>query len=184
MRIHTSKAKHRSSKKTLKNKFTRKDFNSSHGMLTTVWGPPLWHFLHLMSFNYPTNPTCEEKQKYKSFMHSLKDVLPCGACRKNLTYNLKKRPITPHLKNRITFSKYIYQLHETINKYLNKKSGLTYNQVKIRYEHFRAKCNTPSLKKHIGCAKAFRSKKTKTIINIVPNTTRCKTLKIDKKCFA
>lgn len=183
MRIHTSKAKHRSSK-PVKNKFTRKDFNSSHGMLTTVWGPPLWHFLHLMSFNYPINPTCEEKQKYKSFIHSLKDILPCGSCRKNLTYNLKKRPITPHLKNRTTFSKYIYQLHETINKCLNKNSGLTYNQIKIRYEHFRAKCNTPSLKKHIGCANAFRTRKTKTVINIVPNETRCKTLKIDKKCFA
>ena len=27
------------------------EFNSCDGMLTTVWGPGMWHFLHTMSFN-------------------------------------------------------------------------------------------------------------------------------------
>lgn len=163
-------------------KFTLSDFNDTNGMLTTVWGPPLWHFLHSMSFNYPVQPTCAQKQQYKNFIYSLTHILPCGACRDNLKYNLQKNPIQPYLKDRKTFSKYIYQLHETLNRYLNKTSGLSYHQVRTRYEHFRAKC-TKTQKNHIGCAKAFRARKTKSVINIVPNNIRCKTLKIDKKCF-
>ena len=26
-------------------------------MLTAVWGPGMWFYLHTMSFNYPLNPT-------------------------------------------------------------------------------------------------------------------------------
>ncbi len=41
--------------------FTKKHFNSGDGMLTAVWGPSLWHFLHIMSLNYPIRPTSDEK---------------------------------------------------------------------------------------------------------------------------
>ena len=46
--------------------FGESEFNSGDGMLTTVWGPSLWHFLHTMSFNYPVNPTAEDKKNYKT----------------------------------------------------------------------------------------------------------------------
>ena len=45
--------------------FEKKDYDSSDGMLTYVWGPSLWHFLHTMSFNYPVKPSCEDKLQYK-----------------------------------------------------------------------------------------------------------------------
>ena len=41
--------------------FTESDYNSPDGMLTTVWGPPLWHSLHTMSFNYPIKQTEAQK---------------------------------------------------------------------------------------------------------------------------
>ena len=55
--------------------FTSKDYISGDGMLTTVWGPSLWHYLHVMSFNYPNNPTLQEKQYYKNFVLNLQNVL-------------------------------------------------------------------------------------------------------------
>ena len=42
-----------------KRNFTRKDYNSGEGMLTSVWGPSMWHYMHTMSFNYPVKPTKE-----------------------------------------------------------------------------------------------------------------------------
>ena len=48
--------KTRKNRKATKRIFTRKDYNAGDGMLTTVWGPPMWHYLHTMSFNYPVNP--------------------------------------------------------------------------------------------------------------------------------
>jgi len=60
--------------------FTKKDFHSGDGMLTTVWGPSMWHFLHTMSFNYPGEPTDEQKKHYMDFILNLRNVLPCKYC--------------------------------------------------------------------------------------------------------
>ena len=68
--------------------FNKSDFESSDGMLTYVWGPSLWHFLHTMSFNYPVKPTCQDKKEYMRFIKSLRYILPCRYCRENLTRNL------------------------------------------------------------------------------------------------
>ena len=33
-------------------------------MVTSIWGPPMWHYLHTMSFNYPVNPTQDDKKHF------------------------------------------------------------------------------------------------------------------------
>jgi len=183
--------------------YTRKDYNDGNGMLTKIWGPGLWHFLHVMSFNYPVNPTKEDKKNYKKFLCQLRYVLPCGKCRKNLKKNLKMLPPNPTIfKNRNSFSRYIYKLHETVNKMLHKRSNLTYKQVRERYEHFRARCATMKIdtkrkkcgckkrcgkrctrkKKEDGCTEPLYGEKAKCIIKIVPDKKKCNTFQMDKKC--
>ena len=166
--------------------YTQEDYKSGEGMLTTVWGPSLWHFLHIMSFNYPNEPTNEQKHYYMNFILSLENILPCKYCRINLKKNFKVLPLRISImKNRFTFSKYIYDLHEHINKMLNKKSGLTYEIVKERYEHFRARCNIkekPVKVKEKGCTESLYGKKSKCIIKIVPQTKKCNTFQMDDSC--
>ena len=62
-------------------------------MLTTVWGPSMWHYLHTMSFNYPVKPTLKDKKNYRRFILNLQNTLPCGNCRKNLKNNFKAQSI-------------------------------------------------------------------------------------------
>ena len=52
-------------KKIRKRTFKKKDFISGDGMLTSVWGPSLWHYLHTLSFNYPIHPTEKQKKAHK-----------------------------------------------------------------------------------------------------------------------
>jgi hypothetical protein len=182
--------------------FTKKDFLSGDGMLTPVWGPSLWHFLHMMSFNYPVNPSKEDKKNYKEYMYNLQHILPCSFCRDNLKKNYKLFPITEKvMKNRDSFSRYVYELHEIINKMLGKKSGLTYCDVRERYEHFRARCSDEikakaakaakliiatqitRKKKEKGCTEPLYGKYAKCVIKIVPQEDKCPTLQIDKKCY-
>ena len=121
--------------------FHADDFQSNDGMLTTIWGPPMWHYLHTMSFNYPVKPSKKAKKAYRDFVLNLQNVLPCGKCRENLKHNFKRLPLSfPKMKNRETFSKYIFVLHELINKILTKNSGLTYEQLRERYELFISRC--------------------------------------------
>jgi hypothetical protein len=198
--------------KTLKNRehinstsvYSKDDYDSNDGMLTSVWGPGLWHYMHTMSFNYPVHPTEANKQNYKSFILNLQNVLPCGKCRKNLCKNFKRLPLTDkHMESRKTFSMYVYNLHEVVNKMLGKKSGLTYDIVRERYEHFRARCaksyktiktkmNKTVKKVHFakkatiikekGCTVPLYGEKSKCVLKIVPHDTKCDTLQIHDKC--
>jgi len=181
--------------------FKEEHYNSGDGMLTTVWGPGMWHSLHCISFNYPVKPTQRQKRHYLNFVLNLKHVLPCGKCRKNLVKNFKKLPISmKDMASRSTFSLYIYKLHELINNMLNKSSGLSYEDVRERYENFRSRC-TKSYKEMLlikkkmrtmkkkekheekGCTEPLYGDKSKCILKIVPQETKCESFQMDKNCI-
>ena len=195
--------------------YGKEEYESNNGMLTTIWGPATWHLLHCISFNYPVEPNDAQKQHYREFVLNLKHVIPCGKCRTNLEKNFGTLPLEErHMASRETFSRYIYELHEVVNRMLNKKSGLTYDAVRDIYEHFRARCANDAKKpiqksymaisetaksetakgtrttrggfrttrKHRksasasekGCVVPFNGKKTKCVLRIVPQSTKCK----------
>jgi hypothetical protein len=190
--VHNTTAKKRHTVKRTKRVYTRKHYESNDGMLTAVWGPSMWHYLHTMSFNYPVNPSCDQKRHYRDFVLSLQHVLPCGKCRKNLCKNFKKLPLKwKNMDSRASFSLYIYKLHEIVNKMLKKTSNLSYGDVKERYEHFRARCLAPTPAESVpekkpaeqGCTEPLYGKKSKCVLQIVPHDTKCQTLKIDKECI-
>ena len=87
------------------------------------------------------------------------------------------------MKDRGTFSKYVYDLHELINKMLDKESGLTYEDVQERYEHFRSRCSKKIEKnKENGCVTPVYGEKAKCILKIVPANEKCETMEIDDRC--
>ena len=172
------------------NVFTEEDYNSPDGMLTSVWGPPLWHVLHTISFNYPVEPTKKQMEDYYNFYANLKNILPCRYCRENLANNLKKIPLTKKvMKNRDSLSRWVYNLHETVNTMLGKKSNLTYEMVRDRYEHFRSRCLTDKKEdmkhtsnKEKGCTKSLYGVKGKCVLKIVPRDKDIESFKMDPKC--
>ena len=186
----------------MSNLFSNNDYMSGDGMLTSVWGPSMWHFLHTMSFNYPVKPSKEDKESYYNYLLSLQKVLPCRYCRDNYTSNLKKAKFSRRvLKNRETFSKFIYNLHEEVNCMLGKESNLSFDEVRNRYEHFRARClknETEEAKpKYIkksrkggrkgivlekGCVDSLYGKKSKCVLQIVPKESRIKSFRMSPKC--
>ena len=168
--------------------FNKEHFNSGDGMVTSVWGPPLWHSLHTISFNYPVKPSKEDKENYYNYFKSLENVLPCRYCRENYGENLKKLKFNKsHFKNRETLSKFVYNLHEHVNKNLGKKSGLSYTQVRDRYENFRSRClnDEKSMKEtkiEKGCTDPLYGIKSKCVLNIIPKNSKKESLTIDSKC--
>jgi|TARA_B100001142_G_C14338203_1_gene656757 hypothetical protein len=191
-----TRRKNKKSKNKTKKTYRKKDYQSGEGMLTSVWGPSLWHTLHTISFNYPVKPTKEQKKNHKNLILNLRYTMPCKYCRINLRKNLKAHPLRQcDLKDRDKFSKWVYGLHEHVNKMLGKKSGLTFCQVRDRYENFRSRCTKKEIKKKIikikskkktrkkekGCTEPFYGKKAKLCLKIVPQENRMKTFQMDKK---
>ena len=181
--------------------YSKKHFNSGDGMITSTWGPPLWHVLHTISFNYPIHPTKKDKKHYRNLILNLKNVLPCKYCRDNLKKNLKVHPLTSKdLKNRNKFSRWVFKLHELVNTMLGKKSGLKFCDIRERYEHFRSRCTEEKKKyslkqikkaqnktkkthkKEKGCTEPLYGMKSKCIVKIVPNSTKGNSFQMDKKC--
>ena len=195
---HTKSRANTTRKAKCKPVFSDQDFLSGDGFLTTVWGPPMWHYLHTMSFNYPVHPTAADKRNYSAFIIGLQHVLPCKYCRINLKTNFKNHPLRAcHLANRDAFSRYVYELHEIVNKLLGKTSGLSYCDVRERYEHFRARCtddpnprmakpnpkNKTTKKKEKGCTEPLYGKYSKCVLKIVPQDAAAESLSIDKQCI-
>lgn len=176
--------------------FAKEDYNSSNGMQSSVFGPPTWFILHCTSFNYPTNPTEQDKKHYMNFISSFEYTLPCVYCRNNFKSNLKAADFGIHvMENRETFSRFVYNLHNAVNKMLGKKIKISYEEVRDRYEHFRSRCNEKETKaairqrqleekKEIGCSDSMYGSKSRCILSIVPKESKTKNFKINSKCMA
>ena len=77
----------------------------------------------------------------------------------------------------------MYNLHEEVNRMLGKKSNLTFEDVRERYEHFRARCGKQKNKKlEKGCTSSIYGKNTKCVLTIVPKETNIKTFVMKKNC--
>ena len=151
--------------------------DASNGMMTAAWGPALWHVLHTVSVNYPQKPTEAHKNDYAAFFSSLAKVLPCSYCRQNYPDNLKRcGGLARALEGREEMARFVYDLHSEVNGTLRKdRHPLTYDEVRKKYEAFRARCSNSSNSSkalaaggHLGCiAPQHGAKKVRCVVRVI-----------------
>lgn len=118
--------------------------NENMGMITKIWGPAAWIFLHTVTFGYPINPSDEQKENYKKFFELIGDILPCSHCRKSYKEFIKMKESELNdgaMENRETFTKWFYNIHQKVNEKLDVDYGIMYEDMVKKYESFRAKCD-------------------------------------------
>ena len=103
-------------------------------MNQNIWGSHLWFSLHTITFTYPLIPSLEDKQQFKNFFISLKDVIPCSICQKNYKRHLKEFPIENHLNNRKDLVIWLIDVHNMVNSEIGKKV-MSYETVIKKYEN-------------------------------------------------
>jgi len=84
-----------------------------------IWGPGIWTTLHSITLTYPEAPTHKDIQEHRNFLHSVGKVLPCPGCRIEYNKWIARNP--PALHSRDVFVDWMIDLHNDINKRLNKK---------------------------------------------------------------
>tara|TARA_B100001094_G_C18184536_1_gene802925 strand:- start:776 stop:1405 length:630 start_codon:yes stop_codon:yes gene_type:complete len=145
------------------------DTNIHNGMMTKVWGPPGWFFLHCVTFGFPVSPEQFDRDKgleqgttanaYYKFFMNVGDILPCRYCRESYKEFLKDENVgPPNVTNRETLVKWFWQMHNRVNA----KLGDTYENaslenIKERYERYRARCDKNKLAQ--GCSVPLSGKK-------------------------
>lgn len=124
----------------------------SEGLFTGVWGPDQWNSLHSITFNYPYNPTSEDKEKYYNYFISLGNVLPCCTCRKHYNFQIRNgetKLTYDNLTSRDTLTRWLYNFHMSVNERLGFKYDITYEMMCKKYNSYIAKCEfTDEHKKH------------------------------------
>ena len=81
----------------------------------SIWGPPLWKFLHLVSIHYPHNPDKLDKTQHKQFLTSLNHILPCPVCADHYKNYMTNEKIDLALKGKKNYMKLIWNLHNDVN---------------------------------------------------------------------
>jgi hypothetical protein len=118
--------------------------NENNGLITKIWGPHFWFSVHCVVHGYPVNPTEEQKNNYREFLISLKNVLPCKYCRESYTNFVlnddETRLTDKDLESRDTLTKWAYKMHNRVNKKLGVTYGVSYDVHRDQFESFRAKC--------------------------------------------
>lgn len=89
-------------------------------MESSIWGPPMWFFLHTISIYYPDNPSLKIKNNYYNFFNNLQNMLPCNLCQKNYIKHLQQIPITPYLDSKKSLFQWVINLHNKVNIENNK----------------------------------------------------------------
>lgn len=97
------------------------------GMAPTVWGPLFWTTMHIVSLGYSPTPSKEEQSAVIQFYRSLEFVIPCPICRAHYSKFLKDMPVENHVANRDALVKWLFDVHNNVNKQLG-KSEMTWEQ--------------------------------------------------------
>ena len=81
-------------------------------------GRRTWALLHSIANTFPENPTEADKNMMKKFLYGLARSYPCKVCGGHLIKMLDKKGIK--MDNRSEFINYICNIHNIVNKVLNK----------------------------------------------------------------
>jgi hypothetical protein len=99
----------------------------------SAWGPVAWDFLHTVTFGYPEKPTNEQKQSAVAMFRSLQDLLPCSVCQNHFRGILARFPIENHIHSRDALSKWLYTVHNIVNRDLKKTIQIPFHEVERKY---------------------------------------------------
>lgn len=85
------------------------------------WGPIYWIFLHMSTFQYPEKPNNQDKKKYIRLIESFIHNIPCSICRQDISDMISISELEGLLNDKSKLIKYMWDIHNRVNKKLNKK---------------------------------------------------------------
>lgn len=109
--------------------------DNPNGFRSDVWGPHAWIFLHFVAQNY----TVAKRDAYVRFFVALGDVLPCMYCRENYKKKLKATLRPQVLTSRRSFTKWVFDIHNMVNRHLKKPSMKNFDRYYRVIETYRSK---------------------------------------------
>ena len=97
-----------------------------------IWGPHYWFFLHTIAMSYPIHPNAVTKKKYYDFVQNIPLFIPVESMAGEFSKLLDKYPVQPYLDNKESFIRWMWFIHNKINKKLEKPE-ISLNDFYVKY---------------------------------------------------
>jgi len=97
-----------------------------------IWGPHYWFFLHTIAMSYPVHPNAVTKKKYYEFVQNIPLFIPVESMAGEFSKLLDKYPVQPYLDNKESFIRWMWFIHNKINKKLEKPQ-ISLNDFYVKY---------------------------------------------------
>lgn len=97
-----------------------------------IWGPHYWFFLHTIAMSYPIHPNAVTKKKYYDFVQNIPLFIPVESMAGEFSKLLDQYPVQPYLDNRESFIRWMWFIHNKINKKLEKPL-ISLNDFYVKY---------------------------------------------------
>ena len=97
-----------------------------------IWGPHYWFFLHTIAMSYPVHPNAVTKKKYYDFVQNIPLFIPVESMAGEFSKLLDQYPVQPYLDNKESFIRWMWFIHNKINKKLEKPQ-ISLNDFYVKY---------------------------------------------------
>jgi hypothetical protein len=97
-----------------------------------IWGPHYWFFLHTIAISYPIHPNAVTKKKYYDFVQNIPLFIPVESMAGEFSKLLDQYPVQPYLDNKESFIRWMWFIHNKINKKLEKPQ-ISLNDFYVKY---------------------------------------------------
>ncbi len=104
-----------------------------------VWVPHLQFLLQTISVMYPINPNDVCKKKYYDMINNLPVFFPQKPIGKYFTKLLDQYPLSPYLKSRESFMRWVHFINNKINIFMNKEQETFYDSLENYYREYKPK---------------------------------------------
>ena len=97
-----------------------------------IWGPHYWFFLHTLAMTYPNHPNAVTKKIYYEFVQNISTFIPVEHMATEFKSLINEYPVQTYLDNRESFIRWVWFIHNKINKKLEKET-ISLSDFSIRY---------------------------------------------------
>ncbi len=102
-----------------------------------IWVSKLQFLLITISLYYPLHPNDISKKKYYDFITNVPVLFPDFPLGKNFIKLLDEYPVTPYLKSRESFMKWIHFINNKINISMNNEQTTFYESLESYYDLYK-----------------------------------------------
>lgn len=91
--------------------------------LIKKWGGAAWIFLHSAAYQWPEQPTMDDRMRMYNFLRALPFVLPCDKCQKHALKFVHRHVTSPSsepLSSRDSLARFMNAFHNNVNKRLGR----------------------------------------------------------------